>query len=72
MMVNNTAREIRFYDLNNKCKAIKEAELEKMQDDLAYNKFHTWTCKYGYPIQGILPLDSDGTDINAVCAAPKG
>lgn len=31
-------------------------------------KWDTWTCVLGFPVMGIWPDGSDGTDVNAVCA----
>lgn len=31
----------------------------------------TWTLPYGFPVQGIFPPQSDGTDINAVDKSPR-
>ncbi|KAH9120424.1 hypothetical protein LEN26_011110 [Aphanomyces euteiches] len=30
-------------------------------------KWHTWTCTFGWPVQGIWPEEADGTDVNAAC-----
>lgn len=29
-------------------------------------KWHTWTCVVGWPVQGVYPAYSDGTDVNSV------
>lgn len=31
------------------------------------SKWETWTCTLGWPVQGIWPAGTDGTDINACC-----
>jgi hypothetical protein len=69
-MANNKARELLYFDVERKGKHIKESDLEGLSSALGYNKFHTWTCKYSWPTQGILPPDGDGSDVNIVCASP--
>lgn len=32
----------------------------------------TWTCTLGWPVQGIWPKYSDGTDIDSCCRSPNG
>ncbi|OQS03517.1 microtubule-associated protein, partial [Thraustotheca clavata] len=32
----------------------------------------TWTCPLGWPVQGIWPKDSDGSDVNGVCRSLSG
>ncbi|GLE07932.1 hypothetical protein PINS_up018761 [Pythium insidiosum] len=34
--------------------------------------WHSWTCVLGWPVQGIWPPCSDGTDVNAVARNAKG
>lgn len=34
--------------------------------------WESWTCSFGWPVQGIFPPCADGTDINAVDRAPDG
>ncbi|CAD7702032.1 unnamed protein product [Ostreobium quekettii] len=34
--------------------------------------WYTWTCTLGFPVMGIWPDDSDGTDVNAVCRSHRG
>eukprot|EP00163_Fabomonas_tropica_P029151 TRINITY_DN615_c0_g1_i1.p1 TRINITY_DN615_c0_g1~~TRINITY_DN615_c0_g1_i1.p1 ORF type:complete len:1806 (-),score=610.31 TRINITY_DN615_c0_g1_i1:143-5560(-) len=29
--------------------------------------WHTWTCTEGGPVQGVVPVGADGTDVNAAC-----
>ena len=36
------------------------------------NKWHTWTCTLGWPVQGIWSGNQDGTDINSVCRSHSG
>jgi microtubule-associated protein-like 1/2 len=70
LMANNKARELLYFDTERKGKHIKEVDLDKLTNALGYNKFHTWTCKYSSPTQGILPANGNGSDINIVCASP--
>ena len=35
-------------------------------------EWHTWTCSLGFPVMGIWPEDSDGTDVNAVDRSRSG
>ncbi|KAJ0405579.1 hypothetical protein P43SY_009628 [Pythium insidiosum] len=35
-------------------------------------QWHTWTCVLGWPVQGIWPPCTDGTDVNAVARSAKG
>jgi microtubule-associated protein-like 6 len=35
-------------------------------------KWATWTSSIGWPVQGIFPPDTDGTDVNSVSASPDG
>jgi len=35
-------------------------------------KWDSWTCVLGFPVMGIWPDGSDGTDVNAVCASRDG
>ena len=32
----------------------------------------SWTCTIGWPVQGIWPANSDGTDVNACDRSPDG
>lgn len=34
--------------------------------------WHTWTCALGFPVMGIWPDDSDGTDVNSVARSHCG
>ena len=34
--------------------------------DMCDTEWHTWTCTLGYPVMGIWPEYSDGTDVNTV------
>lgn len=35
-------------------------------------KWATFTCKLGWPVQGIWPAEADGTDVNSVDRSPDG
>ncbi|KXZ42690.1 hypothetical protein GPECTOR_124g490 [Gonium pectorale] len=35
-------------------------------------RFHTYTVRLGFPVMGIWPDGSDGTDVNAVCRSARG
>merc|ERR1711924_273186 len=39
----------------------------KLRDE----KWNTWTCTLGWPVQGIWPEEADGTDVNAVDRSPR-
>ena len=49
---------------------VKQAALSKVNP--RDTKWHTWTNVLGFPVMGIWPDYSDGTDINAVDRSPDG
>jgi WD40 repeat protein/Ca2+-binding EF-hand superfamily protein len=60
VMANSQAYELKFADVRSKqqvsAKAVRDVE------------WATWTCKIGWPVQGIFP-GVMGTEVNAVCRA---
>ena len=56
------------------CSWRRERRWEQSRDmtDLADYSWHTWTCTLGYPVMGIWPPYSDGTDVNAVDRSSDG
>jgi microtubule-associated protein-like 6 len=50
----------------------KTGEQQKSASALRDVDWATWTCVLGWPVQGIWPEASDGTDINAVARDPSG
>jgi WD40 repeat protein/Ca2+-binding EF-hand superfamily protein len=60
LVVNSQAYELKFVDINSK----KQIAASAMKD----TDWATWTCKLGFPVQGIFPA-VDGTDVNTVCRA---
>lgn len=60
LVVNSQAYELKFVDINGK----KQIAASSMKD----TNWATWTCKLGFPVQGIFP-GVDGTDVNTVCRA---
>lgn len=45
---------------------------KKVPDNQRDTKWDTWTAVLGFPVMGIWPDGSDGTDVNAVCATRDG
>ena len=56
--VNSRAYELKYVDIN----AGRNAASSSCRDI----EWSTWTCKLGFPVQGIFPR-ADGSDVNAVC-----
>lgn len=54
------AYELLFWDLNNGKQITSGATL--LRDE----RWQSWTCNLGWPVQGIYPKVTDGTFINAV------
>lgn len=59
----STAGELLFWDVS-KVNASKLIPCPSAVRDVVWA---SWTCPFGWPVQGIWPLGSDGSDINAVC-----
>lgn len=53
----------RLYSPEGKLRPAQEKTSSSMKDV----RFHTFSCIFGWPVRGIWPEDSDGTDVNA-CA----
>ena len=53
------------------CSGYKERKADKSAPSVANVCWDTFTCTLGWPVQGIWPPGSDGTDINAVDLLPK-
>ena len=58
LVVNSQAYELKFVSLGAK----KDVSASGCKDI----EWATWTCKLGFPVQGIFP-GADGTDVNTVC-----
>ena len=54
-------------------KGLERRRWEQSRDmsDLADCDWHTWTLTLGFPVMGIWPAYSDGTDVNAVDRSPS-
>merc|ERR1711967_29458 len=47
--------------------AIKGTAIASLNDSVEKDTdWHTWTCVLGFPVMGIWPDNSDGTDINSL------
>jgi len=58
------AYEILYWD------AYTGKQLRSTRDTIeADGQWATWTCVLGFPVMGIWPYASDGTDVNAVCVS---
>jgi microtubule-associated protein-like 6 len=62
---NDGAYEYLFWSMPD-CKQISSSS------SLRDTQWHTWTCTFGWPVQGIYPQYSDGSDINACDRAHLG
>lgn len=60
------AYELKFATVAKAGSKNADASATSMKDE----KWATWTCKLGFPVQGIWQ-GSDYTDINTVCASPS-
>jgi WD40 repeat protein len=61
VMTNSSGYEILFYD------AIKGEQNTSGASAYRDEKWDNWTCVLGWPVQGIFPAYSDGTDVNTCC-----
>lgn len=59
LAINGQACELKFINVNTQA-----MQLGSTSKDIDW---HTWSCTLGFPVQGILPFYSDGTDVNAAC-----
>ena len=59
LVVNSQAYELKFLDVNAK-KSIAASGSRDID-------WYTWSCVLGFPVQGIFPPCSDGTDVNSTC-----
>lgn len=59
--------EIIYWDAR-RCKALRSTR-DRIEADAKWDKF---TCVLGFPVMGIWPDDSDGTDVNALQVSPCG
>jgi echinoderm microtubule-associated protein-like 6 len=66
IMSNCTSYNILFFDVN--AGKHNPSGASALKDET----WHTWTCTFGWPVQGIFPPCADGTDINACDRAPDG
>lgn len=66
IMSNCTSYNILFFDLMSGKHMPSGASAKRDET------WETWTCTLGWPVQGIFPPCSDGTDINACDRAPDG
>ena len=64
-MTNNRGGEVLFFD------ADTGKHLTNF-DDLRNMDWPTWSCTFGWPVQGIFPANSDGSDVNACSRSPDG
>ena len=65
LMTNSLSYEVLFFEVNTG-KHIPDCGFLKDMD------WHTWTCTLGWPVQGIFPANSDGSDVNACSRSPDG
>eukprot|EP00771_Trimastix_marina_P001226 gnl/Trimastix_PCT/2281.p1 GENE.gnl/Trimastix_PCT/2281~~gnl/Trimastix_PCT/2281.p1 ORF type:complete len:694 (-),score=216.07 gnl/Trimastix_PCT/2281:691-2772(-) len=63
LQTNCGAYEILFWDA-------QQCEQITASSTLRDTEWATWTCKIGWPVQGIWPKFSDGSDINALDVSP--
>ena len=57
IMTNSMSYEILYFDAKHGRQVLRN------MNDIDW---HSWTCTLGFPVMGIWPEDSDGTDVNAV------
>ena len=63
---NCTSYEILFWNLNTGKQDTRGASSNRDE------KWASWSCVLGWPVQGIYPPCSDGTDVNSVCRSKNG
>lgn len=57
--VSSGAGELLFWDVRSKSQITSASVVRDA-------KWETWSCPFGWPVQGIYPPESDGSDVNAV------
>lgn len=62
LMTNSAAYELLYFDTN------KGRQVRRNQRD---TEFASWTCTLGFPVMGIWPPASNGTDVNSVDRLPS-
>lgn len=65
LMTNSESRELLFFE-SASGKHISQCT------NLKDTKWATWSCTYGWQVQGIFPANSDGSDVNACSRSPDG
>lgn len=65
LMTNSSAPEVLFFEAATGKHVSASANLRD-------TKWATWSCTYGWPVQGIFPANSDGSDVNACARSPDG
>ena len=65
LMTNSLSYEVLFFDAKTGKHIGKCSELRDV-------KWLTWSCTFGWPVQGIFPANSDGSDVNACARSPDG
>jgi len=65
LMINNAAGEVHFFDADTGNPRIKVEELRNLE-------WPTWSCTFGWPVQGIFPANSNFYDVNACSRSPDG
>lgn len=66
MICNNKNMEILLFDLT-AGKQLDKSKYSAIKDE----KWETWTCIFGWPVQGVWPPCSNGGDINATDRSPN-
>jgi microtubule-associated protein-like 6 len=64
LQTNCGAYELLFWD-------VRSGKQIKSASSLRDERWETWTCTLGWPVQGIWPAEADGTDVNAVDRSPN-
>jgi microtubule-associated protein-like 6 len=63
IQTNDMSYELLFYNANTGA---------QITSPLKDETWKTWTCTLGWPVQGVWPSESDGTDVNSVDRSPDG